>query len=954
MRKIIGLLMGILLVVTALPLQAQPAEDEAAGWGPTGQGVYYLRNAAYGYAMNWWSTRNPHFNDFTGSGGDCANFVSQCLMAGGMSLWRGTNGGGYGVYPDADRPTTNSNGTIPYCDYLHLHLTRYQAVDYHYVVEGVNASIPADTQVGDAVIFGTAAGDKWSHAMIVVGVGATDITLAGHTTDTATATFWGVLGGSFTCASFYHIRVELDTPFSFIVSTGTLNVRAGPGLNSAGNYYQAMGSVQLSQIYVAIGTQDVSGSIWYNFWYDERNLWCAAEMSSGNIYAKPVNQPQFEIDVSTSLNVRDGPGTSYAVAGQVFDGMRYVPKGMRNNAGTLWRSFWWGGMVKWCSNGYTDNVTFVQKEITRQNIGFWPSWMGTTYTNLQQDRLTHVAWFSVEMNTAGDIIAYNNWPSGWTSLVTRCHENGTKVLVTMTLFGSSSVSTFLASPTARANGVSNLLDQVVAGNADGIMIDLEYPPSGSDMDLLYFMQELDAAFYAEDMLYEVHFCLMPYPWSSYGFGQLPAINSCVDYYFLMGYDYFYGGSSTTGPCGALFWTNNIDAWNSIRIYINNRGVDRQKLVYGIPYFGFDYPVATSGHDAPGATRNGTASSRTYSSAMSKLASTGATLRWDATSLSPWYYYLEAGQWHQVWFDNATSLMYKYQVINQLDLPGMGIWALAYDGTSTALWNAIGTKLGQFSLDTAPANGSTVSGTVNISSVAWGGATELWMTLPGGSWQEATYSTNIHSTYEARFWMAWDTAPLPTGWYNVQFRMNNSYGHVSFENRSYYVDNGGANFEIPLSAGWNLVSVPLSMADTSAANVLASIAGSYDSVKYYSAQTPADPWKTYRPGGTANDLASIDRAMGVWIHATSACTLSVSGSVPVSTAIQLKAGWNLVGYPSQTQRAISVALAGTGYDRVEGFMAGSPYIQVLDGSYLMKPGEGYWIRVPTDTIWTINW
>ena len=954
MRKLVSLLICICLLAMAIPSASNgevpaPAQVRADG------GTHFLRNAAYGYALNWYNARNPHYNDFTASGGDCANFVSQCLISGGMSLWRGTNGGGYGVYPDVDRPTTYSNGTIPYCDYLHLHLTRYQPVEYTYVVEGVNASIPANIDVGDVVIFGTASGDKWSHAMIVVTLGAGDIGLAGHTTDTWGASFWSVLGGSFTCASFYHINAKLEEPFSFMVNAGTLNVRAGPGINSAGNYYQAIGSVQQYQMYVAISTQaDASGNIWYKFWFDERCAWCAANMVSGNIYAKPVNQPQFEIDVSTTLNVRDGPGTSYAIAGQVFDGLRFVPKGMRNNAGTLWRSFWWGGMVKWCSNGYTDNVTFTEKGLTRQNVGFWPSWMGTTYTNLQQDLLTHVAWFSVEMDTAGNIIAYNSWPSGWTSLVTRCHENGTKVLLTMTLFGSSSVSTFLASPTARANGVSNLLYQVVAGNADGIMIDLEYPPSGSDTDLLYFMQELDAAFYAEDMLYEVHFCLMPYPWTSYGFGQLPAINSYVDYYFLMGYDYFYSGSATTGPCGALFWTNNIDAWNSIRIYINSRGVDRQKLVYGIPYFGFDYPVATSGHDAPGATRNGTASSRTYSSAMTKLASTGATLRWDATSLSPWYYYLENGQWHQVWFDNATSLMYKYQVINQLDLPGMGIWALAYDGTRTELWDAIGAKLGQFSLDTNPLNASVVSGTVNISSVAWGGVTDVWMRLPGASWQEATYSTNIHQVSEARFWMNWDTASLATGWHRVEFRLNNSYGHVSFENRSYYVDNGKTQFEIPLSVGWNLISIPLSMTDTSVPNVLSSISGSLVSVKYFNSTDKADPWKSYRPGGMANDLISINRGMGIWVCVNAACTVAIEGSVPPSTSITLLAGWNLIGYPSGTERTITSALAGTGYDRVEGFTATAPYVQELAGSYLMRQGEAYWVRVPADTTWFVDY
>ena len=84
----------------------------------------YNRDAAYGYALQWYNGRNTNFNDYTGSGGNCANFVSQIMIAGGLSLHEGTDGTGYGVYPDQDRPwaSTASNGTMPYCDYLHLNL----------------------------------------------------------------------------------------------------------------------------------------------------------------------------------------------------------------------------------------------------------------------------------------------------------------------------------------------------------------------------------------------------------------------------------------------------------------------------------------------------------------------------------------------------------------------------------------------------------------------------------------------------------------------------------------------------------------------------------------------------------------------------------------------------------------------------------------------------------------
>ena len=42
----------------------------------------YDRAHAVAYARRWALSRNPLFYDFTGIGGDCTNFVSQCLLAG--------------------------------------------------------------------------------------------------------------------------------------------------------------------------------------------------------------------------------------------------------------------------------------------------------------------------------------------------------------------------------------------------------------------------------------------------------------------------------------------------------------------------------------------------------------------------------------------------------------------------------------------------------------------------------------------------------------------------------------------------------------------------------------------------------------------------------------------------------------------------------------------------------
>ena len=46
----------------------------------------YNREAALEYAKEWAFSRNPQFYDFENIGGDCTNFASQVLLAGGASV----------------------------------------------------------------------------------------------------------------------------------------------------------------------------------------------------------------------------------------------------------------------------------------------------------------------------------------------------------------------------------------------------------------------------------------------------------------------------------------------------------------------------------------------------------------------------------------------------------------------------------------------------------------------------------------------------------------------------------------------------------------------------------------------------------------------------------------------------------------------------------------------------
>lgn len=54
--------------------------------------VKYDRLKAIEYAYNFWNKRNPRFYNFDKIGGDCTNFISQCLFYGGIEMSFSKNG----------------------------------------------------------------------------------------------------------------------------------------------------------------------------------------------------------------------------------------------------------------------------------------------------------------------------------------------------------------------------------------------------------------------------------------------------------------------------------------------------------------------------------------------------------------------------------------------------------------------------------------------------------------------------------------------------------------------------------------------------------------------------------------------------------------------------------------------------------------------------------------------
>ena len=150
-----------------------------------------------------------------------------------------------------------------------------------------------------------------------------------------------------------------------------------------------------------------------------------------------------------------------------------------------------------------------------------------------------------------------------------------------------------------------------------------------------------------------------------------------------------------------------------------------------------------------------------------------------------------------------------------------------------------------------------------------------------------------------------------------------------------------------SAGWYLISLPVSLINKTVENTFSSISNFYDQVRVYDTQT--DEWLSYMTFKVVNSLSEVDKTMGIWIHMIGGETLRLSGLVAYVTEIQLYPGWNLIGYPSLNATGMTVGdlLGNSAIDAVEGFDGmNSPYFlrKILDPSEYLQPGEGYWVHV----------
>lgn len=133
---------------------------------------YYDRLKVVEYANKWALSRNPKYYDYSNIGGDCTNFISQCIYAGSgimnYNMW---------YYKNANNKSPSWTGV----EFLYDFLTQNKSVG----PRGKEV-VQNEIQVGDLIQI-SSEGGRFSHSLIVVEIGninyLSDIFVATHSYD---------------------------------------------------------------------------------------------------------------------------------------------------------------------------------------------------------------------------------------------------------------------------------------------------------------------------------------------------------------------------------------------------------------------------------------------------------------------------------------------------------------------------------------------------------------------------------------------------------------------------------------------------------------------------------------------------------------------------------------------------------------------------------------------------
>lgn len=390
--------------------------------------------------------------------------------------------------------------------------------------------------------------------------------------------------------------------------------------------------------------------------------------------------------------VRKGPGTEFPI-------LRRLPAGTKVTV-LAWHNEWYqiklsdgktGWIAEWLLDGSNlpspqpreadttrPHNTEKAPEIPagrRQIVGYYtedypgdPTSYGSLLNN--QSFLDSIAIFSHPVSEEGRVMGAT---SDRAMKIAKSADIGTLALVHNIVggrFDNKRAHALLQTYNSRAKAISDILEILESQGYDGVNIDLENVDPKDRDNLTAFMNELRARLKPRGFLVTMSVPAKTQdhagqPWV--GAFDYYALGKACDYVMIMTYDE-HSLVSGAGPVASFPWVDRV-----IKYAITQ--IPRQKVLMGVPAYGYDWNLSTK-----------RAVALSYTQVMNRANRLGIDPSWDSNARTPFFKYVENGAHHEVWFESPDSLAQKLALVEKYDIGGIAIWKLGYE--DSRYWKAI--------------------------------------------------------------------------------------------------------------------------------------------------------------------------------------------------------------------------------------------------------------------------
>ena len=176
----------------------------------------YIASNAIAYAEKWALERNPLFTNYTGIGGDCTNFVSQCILAGSCKMNFTKDFGWY--YIDDSNRAPAWTGVEFFYDFI---------TQNEEFVQNNRGTGPFGTEIskndvrpGDVIQLANEL-DDFYHTLFVSKVENGEIYICAHSDDALNRPLSTYNYNRERCLHILGVRIEYDTPCFDSLYNGT-------------------------------------------------------------------------------------------------------------------------------------------------------------------------------------------------------------------------------------------------------------------------------------------------------------------------------------------------------------------------------------------------------------------------------------------------------------------------------------------------------------------------------------------------------------------------------------------------------------------------------------------------------------------------------------------------------------------------------------------------------------